>query len=139
MNICPLLNPKTVATTASCPLIFLNGQTILAMFADIHHIHVMSKLDWSWGSWEGAKGSGDEGANVFGGIGRAPCEPAWDNIWYPLVNYLLRRQCQPCDNGFAGVLHHTATVVKMMLSSLLLTKVRFLSIVEKDTKSISDF
>ena len=56
------------------------------MFADIHHIHVMSKLDWSWGSWEADKGSGDQGANVFGGIGRAPCEPAWDNIWYPLIN-----------------------------------------------------
>ncbi len=103
--------------------LFKKCSNYFGMFADIHHIHVMSKLDWSWGSWEGAKGSGDEGANVFGGIGRAPCEPAWDNIWY-LINFvLLRRQSQPCHNGFAGVLHHTAMTVKMMLSSLPLTKV----------------
>ena len=54
------------------------------MFADIshfHHLHVITQLDWSWGSWEAAKGSGDEGVNVFGAIDRAPCEPEWDNIW----------------------------------------------------------
>ncbi len=51
------------------------------MFADIHHLHQFSTLTWTWGSWEAAKGSGDEGGNVFGAVGRAPCEATWENIW----------------------------------------------------------
>ena len=35
----------------------------------------------SWGSWEAARGSGIEGGNVYGAVGRAPCEATWENIW----------------------------------------------------------